>query len=279
MTAAQDSETPAAAGMCDACLSGVRYDGTPTGSVSKIGPFDEVYVTRPKELKSDKAAIIFFSDAFGFKVLNSKLVADKIADASGITVYMPDVFFGDAISPDSLHAPETPEEIRKQGVFAKLAAGAKMATFIPWFLRHKPSQHMAAAMEFVTLLKTSEHGYTKLGAVGYCYGAKMVAESNASGLTDASAFVHPSLLSDADIASLKTPATFGLAELDKAFSDEMRVRSETKLKEKGVTAEFVVYGGTTHGFAVRGDMKHEATRKGQEGAIAQVSGWFEKYLV
>lgn len=275
---AQDADTPAAAGMCDACVSGVQHEGTPTGCVSKIGPFDEVYVARPKEVKNDKAAIVFFSDIFGFKLLNNKLVADKIANASGINVYMPDLFFGEALSPESLHLPEKPDEIRNEGIFAKLAKGAKIAAIIPWYLRHKPSQHMAAAKEFVSLLKTNEHGYTKLGAIGYCYGAKMVAESNASDLIDASAFVHPSGLSDADIDWLKTPATFALAELDNAFSDEMRIASEKKLKEKGVNAEFVVYDGTTHGFAVRGDMKEEATRKGQEGAIAQASGWFGKFL-
>jgi hypothetical protein len=65
------SEAPESAtgGLCDACISGVQHSGTPTGSESKIGPYDTVYVARPSgTLKSTTAAIVMFSDIFGFKV-------------------------------------------------------------------------------------------------------------------------------------------------------------------------------------------------------------------
>jgi carboxymethylenebutenolidase len=113
----------------------------------------------------------------------------------------------------------------------------------------------------------------------YCYGAKMVVETNKAGLTQASGLVHPSMLKESDIDALKTPTTFALAELDDAFPDSLHKFSEKKLAEKKVVSEFVVYEDTTHGFASRGDLELEATRKGQEGATQQIAQWFSKHLL
>jgi dienelactone hydrolase len=106
----------------------------------------------------------------------------------------------------------------------------------------------------------------------------MTAELNASTLTDASVFCHPSLLALADIDSLRSPAAFALAELDDAFPEKTRTLSEKKLSEKKLDHEFVVYDGTTHGFAMRGNLDVEVIRKGQQGAIDQTAQWFIKYL-
>jgi carboxymethylenebutenolidase len=100
--------------LCDDCFRGAKLDGTPKGSESRIGPFN-TYVAKPEgQIKDDKAAIIFFYDAFGLKVsmlilitvetsggltsfmqlVNNKLLPDIIAEKTGLTVYVPDIFAG-----------------------------------------------------------------------------------------------------------------------------------------------------------------------------------------
>jgi hypothetical protein len=66
MSTADDSPT---GGLCDACVSGVVHTGTPAGTETAIKPFKTVYIARPTGgVKKEAAAIVIFSDIFGFKV-------------------------------------------------------------------------------------------------------------------------------------------------------------------------------------------------------------------
>jgi carboxymethylenebutenolidase len=113
----------------------------------------------------------------------------------------------------------------------------------------------------------------------YCWGAKYVTDLNSAGVTTCSVLAHPSRLKKEDIASLKGPTSFALGEVDHAFSEDMITFSKKKLDELKVANEFVVYEGTTHGFAARGNLDIEVIRKGYEGALAQTAAWFTKYLL
>jgi carboxymethylenebutenolidase len=90
-------------------------------------------------------------------------------------------------------------------------------------------------------------------------------------------YAHPSLLKKADLDALSAPASFALAESDDAFDDPLVAHAKTALDGR-VANELVVYPGTCHGFAARGDLNIESVRKGAEGAHTQAANWFRKYL-
>jgi len=68
MASTSEHEQTTATGLCDNCVTGHVFSGTPTGTEKKIGPFDTVYVAQPAEVKHPAAAIVFFTDVFGLKV-------------------------------------------------------------------------------------------------------------------------------------------------------------------------------------------------------------------
>lgn len=88
---------------------------------------------------------------------NSKLMADSFA-ANGYTCLLLDTFDGDAVPLDKAHS----------GTF----------DFPSWFQKGSDGQHphVPATVDPIVLagIKTlKEMGFKKLGAVGYCFGAKV----------------------------------------------------------------------------------------------------------
>jgi hypothetical protein len=72
--------------MDDCCKQGFLWNGTPTGKEEKLGDLD-VYISGDK--KSN--AILICHDALGWKMNNTRLLADHFAKEVGATVYMPDL--------------------------------------------------------------------------------------------------------------------------------------------------------------------------------------------
>ncbi|EIN09724.1 alpha/beta-hydrolase [Punctularia strigosozonata HHB-11173 SS5] len=273
------SSLPPEEQLCDDCFKGVKLEGTPKGSESKIGPFN-TYVAKPEQNKNEKAAIVYFYDAFGLRLQNNKLIPDMIAEKTGLTVYVPDLFNGGGIAPDALKMPETAQAAKAQGTLSKIASTGKlMSAFIPFVMKHRPAVHFPAAAEFLKVLKI-EKGHEKLGAVGYCYGGKFSVHFNGTGDLTASVACHPSMLNIDDIKAIQKPISFACAESDAQFGDQLRTEAEKTLKAKsGLEAEFVLYANTVHGFAARPNLEIDDVRKGFEGALAQTCRFLSKHLV
>lgn len=72
--------------MQDCCRKGFRWNGTPTGKVTKLGEHD-AYVTGDNK----ERAILVCHDAFGWAFNNTRLLADHYAQEVGATVYLPDL--------------------------------------------------------------------------------------------------------------------------------------------------------------------------------------------
>jgi len=68
--------------------------GEAKGQTEKIGNL-ETYVAQPTpgEARQD-VAVIFACDAFGLGLINNKIIPDRLADALGCTVYVPDLLEG-----------------------------------------------------------------------------------------------------------------------------------------------------------------------------------------
>lgn len=68
-------------------------------------------------------------------------------------------------------------------------------------------------------------------------------------------------------------------ESDYIFTDEQRHESEAILKEIAVPHQVNVYGGTSHGFAVRADLKVPQQKYAKEQAFYQALAWFDEHLM
>lgn len=75
--------------LCIHCVTGSRIPGEPKGELKKLGPY-ETYVTRTSH-SSDGKAIVIFTDVFGLALANSKIIADILAERTGLPVFVPDV--------------------------------------------------------------------------------------------------------------------------------------------------------------------------------------------
>lgn len=72
---------------CEKCKSGFNWDGTPTGSESKIAN-NKAYVTGDNK----DAAVVILHDIFGWTFPNLRLLADHFAKEANVTVYLPDLY-------------------------------------------------------------------------------------------------------------------------------------------------------------------------------------------
>ena len=78
---------------CPDCFKGSVHDGEPRGKTIKLHDLD-TYVVEPSEGKKVKGIVVIIPDAFGWKFVNCRLLADNYADKSNYRVYLPDFMIG-----------------------------------------------------------------------------------------------------------------------------------------------------------------------------------------
>ena len=72
---------------CENCKIGFNWDGTPTGTESKVGDLNKAYVTGTNK----DAAVLLIHDIYGWTFPNLRLLADHFAKEANVTVYLPDL--------------------------------------------------------------------------------------------------------------------------------------------------------------------------------------------
>ncbi|KAM0126642.1 hypothetical protein ACHAO1_009969 [Botrytis cinerea] len=243
------------------CTLGVKHEGAPTGSTIKIADTIETYVAEPTEKVHKDTAILYLPDVIGIWQ-NSQLMADQFA-ANGYYTIVPDLFNGDPIS---LNRPESFDFMQW---LTKGSDGNNPHTFT------HVDPIVQKAIEFL-----KSKGYTKIGAVGYCFGAKYVARFMAEGKgIDVGYVAHPSFVDEDELRAIKGPFSISAAETDEVFPAEKRHKSEEILKEIGATYQVNLFSGTVHGFAVRCDLSKKIEKYAKEQAFLQAVTWFDEYLI
>ena len=87
---------------CPDCFKGTVHEhGKAVGRMEKLHGYD-TYVSDPPSSSSSKSQIFFITDAFGLKLINNKLLADKYAQQTGHKVLVPDIIPG---GPCDVHFP------------------------------------------------------------------------------------------------------------------------------------------------------------------------------
>jgi len=278
-------------GVSSCCLSGKLATGTPTGVEKLIGGLD-TYVATPEDASTAKT-IVFLVDIFGWKLKNTRLLADQYAKA-GFTCYIPDVHEGDSLPIEFLDTCEPALAKREQlTTVDKAANGVKTgATLGPWLIKHREGVARPLIENFIKTVR-SIPGTHKVGAIGFCWGGRyaiLAGQTPFSGTTgqgiDAAFAAHPSLVSvPADFDPVVVPLGLAVGDADSLLGKEQvdQIKDVLAKKERGEqgeksTSEVVVYEDQVHGFALRGDWSSEKDKKAMDDTEKQGIAWFKKYL-
>ncbi|EIM87387.1 dienelactone hydrolase endo-1-3,1,4-beta-D-glucanase [Stereum hirsutum FP-91666 SS1] len=267
------------AASCENCKKGYIIPGEPTGTM--VG--GAYFRTAPSGTES-KSAIVLLTDIFGLPLINSKIIADLLAEKTGFDVWVPDLFDGrPAFEVDDLEplVPQRPGE--KMTLWSKLRLVVVALTRLLRIFAVRQSVVDPRATSFIEKIK-AEKKYEKIGCVGYCFGAG-VAVRIAPGNPNVNSLVlcHPSALKEEQIEAIKVPSAWACAEDDMAFTPDIRSEAEAvfaarKDKPEYVDYEFVDYKGTVHGFAARPNLSMPDVKEAYEGALEQTAAWFKKTL-
>ncbi|KAJ5580225.1 dienelactone hydrolase [Penicillium hispanicum] len=243
------------------CYKGVKHEGVAKGKMSQLGDF-EVYTVQPDNGSTEKG-ILILTDIIGHKSINVQLIADQFA-ANGYFVMIPDLFDGD------------PVPLNKPGSF-------DMQSWRAGGYHPKGTAHLPANVDPIVTASLAEmrksYGCKKIGAVGYCFGAKYVARHlDPDQKIDAGFNAHPSHVSEDELRAIKGPLAIAAAETDAIFPAEKRHQSEVILRETGLPYQINLYSGVSHGFAVRGDPNNRVVMYAKETAFLQALQWFGEHL-
>ncbi|KAG9457427.1 hypothetical protein H6P81_001935 [Aristolochia fimbriata] len=199
-----------------------------------------------------KTALLFVSDIYGYEAPNLRKLADKVA-AAGFYAVVPDFFHGDPYDPK------------------------KHSDVMEWFKSHGPEKGYEDAKPVVAEIKSK--GVTTIGALGICWGAKVIVEFAKVNEIQAAVMFHPSLVTVEDIKEVKCPISILAAEIDHVTPPDMIKQYEVALSEKPEIDSFVkIFPGVAHGWAIRYDDNDESAVKNAEEAHTRMLDWFIKYL-
>ncbi len=101
-------------------------------------------------------------------------------------------------------------------------------------------------------------GYAKFGAIGFCWGAKMVVQACASAPFAAGALLHPSRLTEDDIKASIAPLLFLPAGNDPDMLPFLELLSS---KPFAAACGHERFQEQSHGWTVRGDLTVAATAR------------------
>ncbi|KAI5460460.1 Alpha/Beta hydrolase protein [Mariannaea sp. PMI_226] len=243
------------------CTEGFRHEGEPRGKLIKIAndSIDAYLATPPDGVVDKKVGILYIADIFGIWN-NSKLLADEFAK-NGFTCLIPDLFNGD-------HFPQPrPPNFDLMGWFAKGTNGDNP---------HSPEYVDPITVKGIEALKGL--GLSKIGAVGYCFGAKYLIRNYKSGI-QVGFVAHPSFVTEEEFGAITGPLSIAAAQVDSIFPVEKRIASEKILGGLDIPWQINLYSGTEHGFAVRADLTKRQVAFAKEQAFGQAVRWFDEHLV
>ncbi|CAK7332983.1 unnamed protein product [Dovyalis caffra] len=220
------------------------------GHVEKVGGLDSYVTCSP----DSKLAILLVSDVYGYEAPNLRKLADKIA-AAGFYVVVPDFFYGEPYAPENA---ERPIQV--------------------WLKDHGVVKGFEDAKRVIEALNGK--GVSAIGAVGFCWGAKVVVElGKTSAFIKAAVLCHPSFVTLDDIKEIKVPISVLGAEVDHLSPPALLKQFEEVLAAKPEVDSFVkIFPKVAHGWTVRYNIEDGAAVKSAEEAHGNLMEWLAKYV-
>ncbi|KAL9126459.1 MAG: hypothetical protein Q9217_004497 [Psora testacea] len=275
-------------GMSSCCLSGKIHQGKPAGRVDQIAGLP-TYISEPKDGSKTKSVVII-SDAFGWELPNTRLLADEYARA-GLYVYLPDFLQGDSLPISFLDNIEPNLKTKESLSVADKAKNAAIVTTTlgTWLPKHREGVSKPFIDGFVNTVRMTP-GTNKVGAVGFCWGGRYAileargqkkdgSGSDVGGVDAAVAF-HPSLVTvPGDFDPVSVPLSLGVGTKDSAL-DQKTVGQiqDVMAKKTNLPHELRIYEDQVHGFALRSDWSSEKDKKAMDESAQQGIEWMQKYL-
>ena len=284
---------------CPSCFLGAIRDGTPKGSTTTLHNL-RTYIALPAPTTSppSTSTIILLTDAFGFNLPNSFLLADHYATATGFTVLTPDWIPGAGVPlttlslMETMMAPAFPwysilSQLRRLFAFLRV-----MTIVLPFALRVKPAPKRI--LDYARHVKKALPEGGKLGVAGICVGGmhstqlckETAEEGGEERLVDAQFCAHPAGLKIPGdvleaIRGFDVPYSFAIGDRDFLKVEkvwQMRAKLREEVSEEGEKYEVRIYEGCGHGFAVRASKEKKVEDQAAEEAAQQAVEWFKKYL-
>jgi len=291
---------------CPDCFRGGQATGSPKGTLTTLHGYS-TYVAGPSPSSPSPSTIILYTDAFGLRLVNNKLLADAYAAATGFNVLVPDIIPGGGMTPAvnaRLDVVMTPVPL--WNVWGWLVRGWNLAVAlryaVPFMIRAKPDKRTACfepCLAFARRVRAELGPGAKLGVAGFCWGGyqsiNLCKEATVAGgterLIDAEFCAHPSNLKLPDdvveaVLAFKTPVAIAHATEDFALKNEVMLKTEALLREKtgsgdgegGYHWKIRYYEGVPHGFAVRAREGMEKEAAAADEAKEQAIEWFKRWL-
>ncbi|KAK6527213.1 hypothetical protein TWF281_010402 [Arthrobotrys megalospora] len=228
----------------------------------------------------------------GWSSPNMRLTADRFANRTGCTVYLPDFMAGyqmplwvmDLPIEDILHNWTSPKSLLMKPYYFFWALYA----MIPFRLTNGIPKSHERVVKFFTALRKDEGKENLVGVAGFCWGGKhaflLGAEKDGDGeyLIDFAFAGHPSRVEiPKEIEELQTPISVAMGTEDfmnkMEFSKGMKELLEKKEGRAG-GSELVFYEGGNHGFACRADLKNERLKECADAAEDHFVRWVERMV-
>lgn len=235
------------------CFEGIYHEGASKGKYIDLFGVDTYIIG--EQLSNDKV-IVLFTDYFGNHFNNSLLIADQLS-AKGYKVYIPDILFDDAVGVND----------------------AATLDIMKWLSNHTEARTKPLIDKYMASVK-KEFNPGFLGVIGYCFGAKYAIQqiNETTGTANAAAIAHPSFVTIDEVAAIgRNPLLISAAENDRVFPQDLRKLTEDKLKENGATYQMDLFSGTSHGFAVRGDLTDPQVKYAKEKVFYDQVYWFDHF--
>ncbi|ETS75775.1 hypothetical protein PFICI_12719 [Pestalotiopsis fici W106-1] len=288
---------------CPDCFAGSAWRAQPTGTLTTVHGV-RTYVARGASPHQGGTTIVLITDAFGFNLANSQLLADVYAASTGFCVLVPDIIPGGGVP---LYSLDLMNSVRKPvawwnvwGQLVRISTVVRMLSiFIPFARRTRNVYpHILA---YTRAVRAGLESGKKLGVAGFCWGAmhtmQLSAESVATEndanqhqepLVHAQFVAHPSGLKPAAmiqfLSRFSVPVSIAVGDEDIILPKESAAELEAGLRkfypvdEQPSRLEIKMYSNCGHGFAVRADRSKEVENESADLAAAQASEWFRTFL-
>ncbi|TFK21079.1 alpha/beta-hydrolase, partial [Coprinopsis marcescibilis] len=235
------------------CAQGSQHSGEARGRNISIVDIP-TYYSRARHASGSAKVVLFFSDIYSPFFINNQLLQDQFA-SEGFHVVGIDYFLGDPIQNNE---------------------GKPGFNRTEWSAQ-KRQQALELVPKWIEGVKGIYGTTRKDVGTGYCFGAPYAVNMGATDDVVATAFAHPSGLTEAHFTSLTKPVLLSCAETDTAFPAQSLRRANDILTEKKGIYHLQIFSGVSHGFATRADLTDPNAAWAKEQSAKSVIGWFKRF--
>lgn len=153
---------------------------------------------------------------------------------------------------------------------------------ITGFMSHHSKEIREPEMVKCAKALRSEHGFSSVGTVGFCYGGwavfRLGAKEHDPKLVDCITLAHPTFLTEKEMSDISVPVQINAPEIDPVFTPELKEFALREIPKQNVPFDYQYYPGLVHGFATRVDPEKKNEVAGMERAKNVMVNWLRLWL-